>query len=48
MEDTTSWNPQGLSRALMGLLYLYLRIVTDNEKNTCCDIIKMDGLINNI
>jgi hypothetical protein len=25
---STSWNPKGLSRPVMGLLYLYLKVIT--------------------
>jgi len=34
---STNWNPQGLSRAVMGLLYLYLlhRPVSGHLSNTC-------------
>ena len=28
---STSWNPQGLSRSVMGLLYLYLYLLLSSE-----------------
>jgi hypothetical protein len=34
LEASTSWNPQGLSRPVMGLLYLYLpQFFTDPGEN---------------
>ena len=31
MGDSTSWNPQGLSRPVQGLLYLYLYLLLKKE-----------------
>jgi len=32
MGASTSWNPQGLSRPVMGLLYLYMENVSVNGR----------------
>ena len=38
---STSWNPKGLSRPVMGLLYLYLSQTILREVNFCCSVIPL-------